>query len=249
VDGVHLLTRRLPLPTDPGTTSAPACLHLALHDPTPLTGMNSLTQGDPPAMNEREQKARIMPGMPASILPVHVEGGMRETPYLQDRSDLIEVIRKIPFFSSYTDEQLLEILSLSRIRTFEPGEYITRQGEYDSWLYIVLSGAVNVSSEGTTIAQIRDAGQTIGEMALVDGEPRSASAKAVAKTTTLAIDMSLSERLNESEKERFEAVYYKLLAKILVDRLRKTTHELAQARNNVKELTDAILVEQDRSRR
>lgn len=173
---------------------------------------------------------------------------MQETTYLTDRDDLLDIIRKIPFFASYTDPQLREILSLSRIRSFSPGEYITREGEYDSWLYIVLSGRVHVLSGGTPVAQIERAGQTIGEMALVDGEPRSASARAATKTTTLAIDMSVSERMSQPERERFEAIYYRLLAKILVDRLRKTTHELVQAKNNVQELTDAILSGQDNTR-
>lgn len=173
---------------------------------------------------------------------------MQETSYLHDRRDILETIRKIQFLASYTDQQLMEILSLSRIRRFSPGEFITRQGEYDSWLYIVLSGKVSIMSEGTTIAQIHQPGETIGEMALVDGEPRSASAKAVTETTTLAIDMSVSDRLGQEERERFEAVYYRLLAKILVDRLRKTTYELAQAKNNIEELTNAILVQQERSK-
>ena len=66
---------------------------------------------------------------------------------------------------------------------------------------------------------------------------------------TLAIDMSMTERMSAAERERFDAVFYRLLAKILVDRLRRTSHELSQARDNIKELTDAILLQQTESKR
>jgi CRP-like cAMP-binding protein len=150
---------------------------------------------------------------------------MHETPYLKGRSDLIGIIRKIPFLQSYSDAQLLEILALSKMRKFAPGDLITREGEYDSWLYI------------------------IGEMAIVDGEARSASASAVTETTSLAIDMSVTDRMDAAGREKFDAVYFRLLAKILVNRLRKTTHELLQARENIKELTDAILLQQTGEKR
>lgn len=169
---------------------------------------------------------------------------MQETPYLKDRTDLIEIIRKIPFLQSYSDDQLLDMLALSKMRKFAPGELVTREGDFDSWLYIILSGEVTISSLGTTIAHITEPGATIGEMAVVDGEPRSASVRASASTTTLAIDMSMTDRMNSPERLRFDAVYFRLLAKILVDRLRKTTRELTQARDNIKELTDAILLQQ-----
>jgi CRP-like cAMP-binding protein len=169
---------------------------------------------------------------------------MQETPYLKGRSDLIEIIRKIPFLQSYSDAQLLDILALSKMRKFAPGDLITREGEYDSWLYIILSGEVTVTSRGTPVAQITGTGATIGEMAIVDGEARSASANAVTETTSLAIDMSVTDRMEPAEREKFDAVYFRLLAKILVNRLRKTTHELLLARENIKELTDAILLQQ-----
>jgi CRP-like cAMP-binding protein len=168
---------------------------------------------------------------------------MQETAYLSNRSDLLGIVRKIPLFESYSDPQLMELLSLSRMRKFEPGEFITRQGEYDSRLYIVLSGSVDIEADGTAVARITQAGQTIGEMALVDGEARSASARAITQTTALAIDMSVTDRMSGPDRERFEAVFYRLLSRILVNRLRRTTQELAQAKNNVKELTGAILEE------
>lgn len=168
---------------------------------------------------------------------------MQETPYLKGRSDLIEIIRKIPFLKSYTDEQLMDILSLSRMRKFAPGDFITHEGEFDSWLYIMLSGEVDVTSKGTVITRIDYTGATIGEMAIIDGEPRSASVTSLKDTTCLAIDMSVTDRMDRAERERFDAVFYRLLSGILVERLRKTSNELLLARENIKELTDALLLQ------
>jgi hypothetical protein len=61
--------------------------------------------------------------------------------------------------------------------------------------------------------------------------------------------MSVTDRMDAAEREKFDAVYFRLLSKILVNRLRKTTHELLQARENIKELTDAILIQQTGEKR
>jgi CRP/FNR family cyclic AMP-dependent transcriptional regulator len=160
---------------------------------------------------------------------------MQESSYLNGRDDLIETLKKIPFLSSYADRFLKKILELSKLRRYQAGEMITRQGEYDAWLYVIISGEVQVVKDEEEIA-ILDAtgGGTFGELAVIDGEARSASVYATLDNTScIAIDSAFIDRLNNEDRMEFEAVYYRLLAEILAHRLRLTSSELSRMKQSM----------------
>src|SRR5207249_12098721 len=76
-------------------------------------------------------------------------------------------------------------------QSFERGETIFHQGSIGSALYIIVGGQVriytiSVAGQELTVA-IFGAGDFFGELALLDGQPRSASAKALYPTTTLTL--------------------------------------------------------------
>lgn len=156
---------------------------------------------------------------------------MQESSYLNGRDDLIETLKKVSFLRSYADRFLKKILELSKLRRYRSDEIITRQGEYDSWLYVILSGEVRVVRDEEEIARLDAKGGTFGELAMIDGEARSASVyAAVDHTTCLAIDGAFLERLDRRDRMEFEAVYYRLLAEILAHRLRATSSELSRTK-------------------
>lgn len=165
---------------------------------------------------------------------------MQESPYLKGRDDLIETLKKIPFLRSYADRFLKKILELSKLRRYQAGEVITRQGEYDAWLYVIISGEVKVVKDEEEIARLDARGGTFGELAVIDGEARSASVyAALDNTNCLAIDSSFIDRLNTEDRMEFEAVYYRLLAEILAHRLRTTSGELSRMKQNMEFLAKA----------
>lgn len=165
---------------------------------------------------------------------------MQESPYLKSREDLFETLKKVPFLSSYEDKFLRKILELSKLRRYKAGEIITRQGEYDTWLYVILSGEVKVVKDEEEIARLDEQGGTFGELAMIDGEARSASVYAIIENTTcLAIDGALLDRLDPWERTEFEAVYYRLLAEVLAHRLRTTSSELSHLKQVVEFLNKA----------
>lgn len=154
---------------------------------------------------------------------------MQESPYLKGRDDLIETLKKVPFLRSYADKFLKKILELSKLRRYQENEVITRQGEYDSWLYVILSGEVKVVKNEEEIARLDAHGGTFGELSVIDGDARSASVFAESNNTTcLAIDGSFLDRLDPEERTEFEAVYFRLLAEILAHRLRTTSSEYSR---------------------
>ena len=62
-------------------------------------------------------------------------------------------------------------------KTFSAGDVIFSDGDKGNYLYVVRSGAVDIERHGTVIATVKPGG-IFGEMALIDGSPRSATARA-----------------------------------------------------------------------
>ncbi len=162
---------------------------------------------------------------------------MEESPYLDGREILIDKFQKLPFLDSLDIAQVKSVLRLSKIRKFEPGEVITAEGTYDSWLYIMLSGTVRVLKQKQEIARLDQVGDTFGEMAAIDGKRRSATVQAVHNTVCLAVDADqLNRGENSQERCVFFSIFYRLFAELIAQRLRHANEELIELRREVERL-------------
>jgi CRP-like cAMP-binding protein len=154
---------------------------------------------------------------------------MRESPYLTGTRDYLDRLRKLPAFAAFRESHLVLILSLSKIQWYDPGEVVIREGEFGSWMYFVISGRVGVESQGAEITSLRCSGEVFGEMGIIDGRSRSATVRAETETMLLAVDASFLDHLQGLERAMCYSILNRLFAKILADRLRATTKELADA--------------------
>jgi HEAT repeat protein/ATP/ADP translocase len=101
-------------------------------------------------------------------------------------------LRRISLFSSLTLDQLEAIAHLTKEVTYAPGETIVRQGDSGNELYLVLEGVTDVYLAYGTASQRRvnsiEAVDYFGEMAVLDGEPRSATIVAREPCRLLTLD-------------------------------------------------------------
>lgn len=102
-------------------------------------------------------------------------------------TDLAETIRNVPLFSGLPREDIAKILGKLEEKSFSPGTAIFSQGEKGDSFYIVQSGAVQVVLESaggrSEVISVLGPQDCFGEMALLSGEPRSATIIAVKDTT------------------------------------------------------------------
>ena len=94
-------------------------------------------------------------------------------------------LKRVPLFSELTLEQLSSIDRLMVTRHYVKGETVFRQGDVGSELFVVLDGEIRIhlDSNGREVTLARQGPNTVlGEMAVFDEQPRSASAEATQET-------------------------------------------------------------------
>ncbi|PTL84684.1 Crp/Fnr family transcriptional regulator [Vitiosangium sp. GDMCC 1.1324] len=114
-----------------------------------------------------------------------------------------QLLAQIPMFEHLASEDLENLSGLLQQRRYNKGEVIFHQGDVGTALFIVRKGEVAIrlsSSEGKeVILGLLGRGESFGELALLDGEPRSTDAVAREETHLLSLHQEdfrrfLSER-------------------------------------------------------
>jgi flavin reductase (DIM6/NTAB) family NADH-FMN oxidoreductase RutF len=100
------------------------------------------------------------------------------------------LLGRAPVFSSLPPEILAAITSGGVERTFEPGEFVVREGDPGDELFVILDGDARVERKGNLLATFGP-GEFFGEIAVIDGRPRSADVVAATRLRTLAISRDL----------------------------------------------------------
>lgn len=137
----------------------------------------------------------------------------------------IQILSKIPIFAGMGPDELTQILNMTRIRSYARGTPLFSEGDPGDSMLIIISGAVKVhrlSQDGreVTLAILRE-GECLGEMSLLDGLPRSASADAIEPVTVAEVRRNDFLALLRSRPEMSLAII-----RILAARLRQTDRRL-----------------------
>jgi serine/threonine protein phosphatase PrpC len=155
----------------------------------------------------------------------------------------LDTLKKIPLFRHLTYQELVKILNITYLETYEGGAEIVTEGKQGEELYVILAGRVVVSKGGQEIVELHP-GVHFGEMALVDQSPRSASV--VTRETTRVLVIGRKQFYNLIRKEPVLAV--KLLwsfVQVLSHRLRETNEQLKGAKNELDQVQQVPFLEAD----
>ena len=135
-----------------------------------------------------------------------------------------DALSRCRLFAGMGEPSLQAIARTLRSRRFRRGEVLFHEGDPGDALFVVASGAVKVvvpseDGEEAILATLRR-GDFLGELALLDGAPRSASAVALEATETLTLPRDQFRALIAGEP----AIRDALLASVAGELRRLTTH-------------------------
>jgi voltage-gated potassium channel len=109
-----------------------------------------------------------------------------------------DVIRSVPLFRDASDAFVRDIALELRPVMLMPGDYVVQAGDRARSMYFVSSGELEVlSADGSTVLRTLAKGDFFGEVALVFGETRSASVRAVTYCDIYRLDRELFEETLE----------------------------------------------------
>ena len=106
-------------------------------------------------------------------------------------AEVVELLGRVPAFSTLVLSDLERIAQLSVPRQFEPGEVVFREGDASDTCYVVREGharAIHEHGDGRTITLATfGPGDIFGELAMFEDELRSATVEALEPTTAIAL--------------------------------------------------------------
>jgi CRP/FNR family transcriptional regulator, cyclic AMP receptor protein len=105
---------------------------------------------------------------------------------LRNRSQKIDVLKSIPLFAYLNKKQLEEIARHADEIEVEAGKVLAAEGDRGRELFVIVSGTATVTRHGEALAQL-GAGDCVGEMSLLDDEPRSATVVADGPMSLLVV--------------------------------------------------------------
>ena len=136
------------------------------------------------------------------------------TPLLFHGGQYEQLLMRAKVFSTLSPELLEPILASGEERSFGEGEAIVRQGEPGDDLYVILEGRVRVERGGRPVESLGE-GEFFGEVAVLDGRPRSADVVAEIPTRTLRLSREVVRAALEREPHAAWA-----MLQVLASRLR-----------------------------
>jgi cyclic nucleotide-binding protein len=142
---------------------------------TPRPAPQLLTQGPAGMARDRDLTDHAIRG-----------GGTREDRML-NKVEIILHLRSLDIFERLTTRELSEVANVVHEETYPADATIVREGEFGECMYLIVEGEVRITRDGEFVNRLKP-GEFFGEMALFDGETRSATCTASTRLRLLRIE-------------------------------------------------------------
>ena len=144
--------------------------------------------------------------------------------------EIINFLLEAPMFGDLDPTELSEVVHIMQVQRLRPGQHVFREGDKgDAW-YVLYEGQIEVVKDRSTgsniIAELGER-SCFGEMAILDGSPRSATVRA--KSNAIAFRFPRADfngLLKLGNLAAYKLIYQ--MALVLVARQRQTTARLAE---------------------
>jgi serine/threonine protein phosphatase PrpC/CRP-like cAMP-binding protein len=139
-----------------------------------------------------------------------------------------ERLARLPLFRPLEEREIDRVLEVARVKWYEDGDVVAREGEDGDELFIVLEGAVDVMRGRITLATLVP-GEHGGEMSLVRNQPRAATVTSNGRSLLLVIRRRDFLGILRNERQLAVKLLWQFLC-VCSDRLAYTSGQLLEAR-------------------
>jgi CRP-like cAMP-binding protein len=143
--------------------------------------------------------------------------------------ELGSLLGRAPLFSDFTQQDIHALAEYMGIYRAGAGETIIREGDVGDFMLLIVRGEVEILKRGMQREQQHmtsvGAGTTIGEMSMIDGEPRFATCRTIQVTTFGVLTRDNMARIILEQPQLGCKILVKLVT-MLSARLRQTSGKL-----------------------
>ncbi|MGK5094505.1 EAL domain-containing protein [Deltaproteobacteria bacterium TL4] len=122
------------------------------------------------------------------------------------------------------EDSLSKLCQISRFEHFSDGAFVLTEGEKNELLFFLVKGKVRIESEGEYIYTLKRKGDIIGEMSAITGAHCSANVIAEDDLLLLVVGRRDNHQASFRDFEKLSGIFYRLLAIVMTDKLKMTTH-------------------------
>jgi CRP/FNR family transcriptional regulator, cyclic AMP receptor protein len=147
---------------------------------------------------------------------------------------ILKRLKEVSFFQMYAnnDDVISKIVQICTKKTFKKGSYLIKEGDYGDTLYIILSGEIEIlkktlQNEKYTVTSLYAdmGGLSVGELALIDNDQRSATVYATTDCECLVITRNDFIEFGDENPE-IGLNITRVIASQLSSKLRKSTSDV-----------------------
>jgi CRP-like cAMP-binding protein len=147
---------------------------------------------------------------------------------------ILKRLKEVSFFQMYADNDdvISKIAQICTKKIFKKGNYLIKEGDYGDTLYIILSGEIEIlkktlQNEKYTVTSLyaEMGGLSVGELALIDNDQRSATVYATTDCECLVITRNDFIKFGD-ENPKIGLNITRVIASQLSSKLRKSTSDV-----------------------
>jgi cAMP-dependent protein kinase regulator len=114
-------------------------------------------------------------------------------------------LKEIPIFSHLSDDEAKRLAAFASETSVAEGQILMKQGDYSTELIGIQEGTADVIQDGDKIASLKE-GDLIGEMGLLEREPRNADVIATSPMRVMKLTHWEIRRMSDETIERIEQI-------------------------------------------
>ena len=145
---------------------------------------------------------------------------------------LLQIIKSSPLFTELYDSEIEEIIRDCKVRIMEEKEFLFCENEKGEDLFIILTGELSIIKGGMEITKFSK-GELLGELVLINDKNRTTSCQATVFSEILVINNQVIFNFY-TKRPRLFSILMMNIARMLAQRLKKTTIEMTTLSEKVK---------------